>query len=186
MQGAPANLNHKVGRGTIANVLKRNGIEPAPERGARTKWSTFLKAHWKIFGASDFFSVEVWTPRGLIRPSLSPRTQSPGSRQQIDSRKPNRSGERCEHSLSCATRRRAELLLSQSGVIQSSGNLDITRPPDYTVNRHHPPRVRPSFTNRMARGLARLGYPPRRQRRAHSGRRTRSPRPYPRPTRAAT
>ena len=59
IQGALANLNHKVGRGTIANVLKRNGIEPAPERGARTKWSTFLKAHWKVFGASDFFSVEV-------------------------------------------------------------------------------------------------------------------------------
>jgi putative transposase len=25
-----------------------------------------LKAHWKIFAASDFFSVEVWTPRGLM------------------------------------------------------------------------------------------------------------------------
>lgn len=40
-----ANLDHEVGRGTIANVLK---------------------AHWKIFAASNFFSVEVWTPRGLI------------------------------------------------------------------------------------------------------------------------
>ena len=28
IQGALANLSHKVGRGTIANVLKRNGIEP--------------------------------------------------------------------------------------------------------------------------------------------------------------
>jgi hypothetical protein len=36
IQGALANLNHKVGRGTIANVLKRNGIEPAPERSRRT------------------------------------------------------------------------------------------------------------------------------------------------------
>ena len=26
IQGALANLNHKVGRGTIANVLKRNGV----------------------------------------------------------------------------------------------------------------------------------------------------------------
>src|SRR5687768_13730923 len=26
-----------------ANVLKRNGIEPAPERSRRTTWSTFLK-----------------------------------------------------------------------------------------------------------------------------------------------
>ena len=27
-----------VGRGTIANVLKRNGIEPSPERGKGTPW----------------------------------------------------------------------------------------------------------------------------------------------------
>ncbi len=31
IQGALANLDHKVGRGTIANVLKANGVEPAPE-----------------------------------------------------------------------------------------------------------------------------------------------------------
>jgi transposase InsO family protein len=61
-----ANLKHKVGRGTVANVLKRNGIEPAPERCKRTTWSTILKAHWKVFAASDFFSVEVWTARGLV------------------------------------------------------------------------------------------------------------------------
>jgi len=66
IQGALANLDHKVGRGTVANVLKINGIEPAPERGKRTRWSTFLKAHWKSLSASDFFSVEVWTPRGLM------------------------------------------------------------------------------------------------------------------------
>lgn len=44
IQGALANLDHKVGRGTIADVLKRNGIEPSPERGRRTSWSTFLKS----------------------------------------------------------------------------------------------------------------------------------------------
>ena len=38
IQGALANLNHSVGRGTIANVLKRHGIEPAPERSRRTPW----------------------------------------------------------------------------------------------------------------------------------------------------
>jgi transposase InsO family protein len=66
IQGALANLNHRVGRGTIANVLKRSGIEPAPERGKRTQWSTFLKAHWKVLFAADFLTVEVWTGRGLI------------------------------------------------------------------------------------------------------------------------
>ena len=66
IQGALANLHHRVGRGTIANVLKRSGIEPAPERGRHTKWSTFLKAHWKVLAASDFLTVEVWTGRGLV------------------------------------------------------------------------------------------------------------------------
>jgi len=66
IQGALANLSHKVGRGTVANVLKANGIEPAPERGMHTQWSTFLKAHWKILAASDFFSVEVRIARGLM------------------------------------------------------------------------------------------------------------------------
>jgi putative transposase len=66
IQGALANLSHKVGRGTVANVLNRNGIEPAPERRKRTRWSTFLKAHWKVFAASDFLTGEVWTGRGLV------------------------------------------------------------------------------------------------------------------------
>ena len=66
IQGALANLSHKVGRGTIANVLKRNGIEPSPERSRRTPWSTFLRAHWKVLAASDFLTVEVWTGRGLV------------------------------------------------------------------------------------------------------------------------
>ena len=44
IQGALANLGHEVGRGTIANILKENGIDPAPERDAYTRWSTFLKA----------------------------------------------------------------------------------------------------------------------------------------------
>jgi putative transposase len=38
----------------------------ALSRSKRTTWSTFLKAHWKVLAASDFFTVEVWTPRGLL------------------------------------------------------------------------------------------------------------------------
>ena len=66
IQGALGNLGHRVGRGTIANVLKRSDIEPSPERSKRTTWSTFLKAHWKVLAASDFLTAEVWTTRGLV------------------------------------------------------------------------------------------------------------------------
>jgi len=66
IQGALDNLGHIVAPNTVKNILKRHGIEPAPEREKRTSWRTFLKAHWDVMAATDFFTVEVWTPRGLV------------------------------------------------------------------------------------------------------------------------
>lgn len=43
-----------------------HGIDPAPERGKYTSWSTFLEAHWDSIAATDFFSVEVLRLRGLV------------------------------------------------------------------------------------------------------------------------
>ncbi len=45
---------------------KSNGIEPAYERSKRTPWRTFLSAHWETLAASDFFTVEVARPWGLV------------------------------------------------------------------------------------------------------------------------
>ena len=44
IQGALANLGHEVARGTIANILKEHGLEPAPERERKTTWKEFLVA----------------------------------------------------------------------------------------------------------------------------------------------
>jgi transposase InsO family protein len=66
LQGALANRGHTVSSTTVANILKRHGIEPAPERDRRTSWRTFLKAHWDVMAAADFFTIEVWTPHGLV------------------------------------------------------------------------------------------------------------------------
>jgi hypothetical protein len=38
IQGALANLDHAVGRGTIANILREHGLDPAPERAKKTTW----------------------------------------------------------------------------------------------------------------------------------------------------
>jgi len=66
IQGALRNVGHKVGRTTVAAILKEHGIEPAPERGKRMTWAEFLRAHWSVLAAADFFTVEVWGLRGLV------------------------------------------------------------------------------------------------------------------------
>jgi transposase InsO family protein len=67
IQGALANLKHQVSRGTIATILLKHGLEPAPERVKKTTWSEFLKIHWDVLAAADFFTVHVWTSSGLTR-----------------------------------------------------------------------------------------------------------------------
>jgi transposase InsO family protein len=67
IQGAISNLGHKLARSTIADILQRQGIQPAPERSRKTTWKEFLRRHWELIVAADFFTVEVWTARGLKR-----------------------------------------------------------------------------------------------------------------------
>jgi transposase InsO family protein len=64
IQGALKNLGHGVARSTVAKVLKDQGIPPAPDRPS--SWRTFLQAHWGAIAGADFFTSEVWTPRGLV------------------------------------------------------------------------------------------------------------------------
>src|SRR5260370_222624 len=67
IQGALANLDHEVGRGIIANTFREHGLEPASERLKKTTWTEFLKTHWAVLAAADFFTVDVWTGRRLTR-----------------------------------------------------------------------------------------------------------------------
>jgi transposase InsO family protein len=67
IQGALSNLGHKLARSTIADILERHGIDPAPERSRKTSWKEFLTQHWDLIVAADFCTVEVWTASGLRR-----------------------------------------------------------------------------------------------------------------------
>ena len=64
IRGALKNLGHRVGRSTIARILRAQGIPPVP--GRPTSWQTFLRAHWGAIAGADFFTTEVWTWRGLV------------------------------------------------------------------------------------------------------------------------
>jgi transposase InsO family protein len=66
IEGALANLGHKISDTTVGNILRDHGIEPAPERKRQTTWKTLLKAHWDVLGATDFTTIEVWTKGGLV------------------------------------------------------------------------------------------------------------------------
>jgi len=74
IRGALRNLGHDVGRKTIKRVLREYGIEPAPARGKRMTWATFLKTHLGVLGAKDFFTIEVLTLAGLVRYSVPSST----------------------------------------------------------------------------------------------------------------
>ena len=65
IQGALANLGHRISDTSVGNILRANGIEPAPTRRGTTTWKTFLQAHWESIAAIDFTTVEVWTRDGL-------------------------------------------------------------------------------------------------------------------------
>jgi hypothetical protein len=60
-------LGHEVARGTIANILKEHGLEPAPERERKTTWKEFLSRQQEVIVAADFFTIGAWTRHGLTR-----------------------------------------------------------------------------------------------------------------------
>jgi hypothetical protein len=64
--GALANLGYKVCDQTVGNVLQRHGLPPAPERKRTTTWSAFIRIHLALLAATDFFTAEVLTLRGLV------------------------------------------------------------------------------------------------------------------------
>ena len=64
--GALANLGYHVSDQTVGNVLRRHGIPPAPERKRTTTWAEFIRTHLALLAATDFFTVEVLTLRGLV------------------------------------------------------------------------------------------------------------------------
>jgi transposase InsO family protein len=67
IEGALLNLGHDIGRSTIARILKQAGVPIAPKRKGEMSWEEFLRAHWEVMAATDFFTTEIWTMQGLVR-----------------------------------------------------------------------------------------------------------------------
>ena len=65
--GALKNLGITISRTTVKHILKEHGIEPAPKRGKGMSWATFIKVHFGEIVATDFFTVEILRPFGVVR-----------------------------------------------------------------------------------------------------------------------
>ena len=68
--GALANLGDAVSDQTVGTILTRHGIPPAPARKNTTTWKDFIRAHQEVLAATDVFTTEVWTARGLVTYSV--------------------------------------------------------------------------------------------------------------------
>ena len=68
--GALSNLGYCISDQTVGNILKRQGLLPAPERKKTTTWREFIRLHMAMLLATDFFTHEVWSWFGLVIASL--------------------------------------------------------------------------------------------------------------------
>ena len=64
--GALSNLGHDISDETVGNILRRNGVPPAPRRKPDIPWSEVIERHRKVIAACDFFTAEVFTPTELV------------------------------------------------------------------------------------------------------------------------
>jgi hypothetical protein len=66
IQGALMHLGCAISDQTVGNILKRHGLQPAPERKKTTTWKEFIQSHLDVLVVTDFFTTEVWTWCGLV------------------------------------------------------------------------------------------------------------------------
>ena len=64
IQGELEKLDITISKSSVANILRRNGLPPSPERKGLS-WREFLARHAAVFLCADMFQKEVWTFRGL-------------------------------------------------------------------------------------------------------------------------
>ncbi len=64
--GALSNLGCACCEETVAEVLRRHGVPPAPKRVSSLSWSEFIRVHQDVIAASDFFTADVMTSAGLV------------------------------------------------------------------------------------------------------------------------
>jgi len=64
ISGELQKLGIRISKSCIADILRRNGLPPSPQRKGLT-WRQFLSRHADVLLCADFLTKEVWTFTGL-------------------------------------------------------------------------------------------------------------------------
>jgi hypothetical protein len=63
-------LGFSISPSTVKNVLLENGYDPEPDLMVKTTWHEFIKSHWDVLAACDFFTIELLVGHKLVRCTL--------------------------------------------------------------------------------------------------------------------
>jgi putative transposase len=60
-------LGYAISKSSVKNILIENGYDPEPDLTVRSTWHEFIKSHWDVLAACDFFTIELLVGRKLVR-----------------------------------------------------------------------------------------------------------------------
>ncbi|MCD4826133.1 MAG: integrase core domain-containing protein [Phycisphaerae bacterium] len=60
-------LGYSISESTVLRIMEDHGLNPSPKEKRKTTWKEFIGSHMDVLAAVDFFSVELLTPKGLVR-----------------------------------------------------------------------------------------------------------------------
>ena len=63
-------LGYNICKSSVKNILIENGYDPEPDLTVRSTWHEFIRSHWDVLAACDFFTVELLIGHRLVRCTL--------------------------------------------------------------------------------------------------------------------
>jgi putative transposase len=63
-------LGYNICKSSVKNILIENGYDPEPDLTVRSTWHEFIRSHWDVLAACDFFTIELLVGSRLVRCTL--------------------------------------------------------------------------------------------------------------------
>ncbi|MBN2139212.1 MAG: transposase [Sedimentisphaerales bacterium] len=60
-------LGYEISKSSVKNILIKNGYDPEPDLTVRSTWHEFIRSHWDVMTACDFFMIELMAGPRLVR-----------------------------------------------------------------------------------------------------------------------